>query len=230
MPWTAVNSEGYAAPAALAVDAVVLTVRDGEVVVLAIRREDGKLALPGGFVGMDERPADTARRKLEEKTGLADPYLEQLGAFAEPARDPRGWIPSIAYLALVPPDTEPTDAQARWIPARGRHKLAYDHRAILNSAIDRLEGKLWWSNIPVGILPGAFTMSDARRVYEAIAGIEYDPGTFARDLKSTGLVVATGEQRTDGRGRPGSLYRYAARAQTWGAGHRKRVPVSRRRR
>jgi hypothetical protein len=72
-------------------------------------------------------------------------------------------------------------------------------------------------------------MSDARRVYEAIAGIEYDPGTFARDLKATGLVVATGEQRSDRRGRPGSLYRYATRAQTWGAGHRKRVPVSRRR-
>src|SRR5690348_16955824 len=115
MPWTAVNSEGYAAPVALAVDAVVLTVRDGEVVVLAVRREDGKLALPGGFVGIDERPVDTARRKLEEKTGLADAYLEQLGAFAEPRRDPRGWIPSIAYLALVPPDTEPTDPNARWI-------------------------------------------------------------------------------------------------------------------
>ena len=96
MPWTAVNSEGYEAPAALAVDAVVLTVRDGELVALAVRRDDGTLALPGGFVGIGERPADTARRKLEEKTGLRYTYLEQLGAFAEPGRDPRGWIPSIA--------------------------------------------------------------------------------------------------------------------------------------
>jgi 8-oxo-dGTP diphosphatase len=223
MPWTAVNSEGYVAPAALAVDAVVVTVRDGEVVALVVRREGGVLSLPGGFVAPAERPDETAHRKLEEKTGLGDTYLEQLGVFADPGRDPRGWIPSIAYLALVPPATEPTDEDARWIRARGRHRLAYDHRAILGLALERLEGKLWWSNIAVGILPGAFTMTEARQVYEAIAATRYDPGTFARDLKATGLVTATGEQRTEGRGRPGALYRFASHAQTWGAGHRKRV-------
>src|SRR3954464_5393463 len=147
MPWTAVNSEGYAAPAAIAVDTVVLTVRDGDLVALAVERDDGASALPGGFVGAEERPEETARRKLREKTGLADTYLEQLGAFADPERDPRGWIPSIAYLALVPPDTEPADERARWIRARGRHRLAFDHRAILRGAIERVEGKLWWSNI-----------------------------------------------------------------------------------
>jgi 8-oxo-dGTP diphosphatase len=223
MPWTAVNSEGYVAPVALAVDTVVLTVRDGDLVALVVRRDDDTLALPGGFVGVDERPAVTARRKLREKTGLADTYVEQLGAFADPGRDPRGWIPSIAYLALVPPDTEPTDESARWIRAHGRRRLAYDHRTLLKSAIERLEGKLWWSNIAVGILPGSFTMSDARRVYEAIAGVEYDAGTFARDLKATGLVVATGDQRAGGPGRPGSLYRFRSTAQAWGAGHRKRM-------
>jgi 8-oxo-dGTP diphosphatase len=230
MPWTATNSEGYEAPAALAVDAVVLTVRDGDVAVLAVTREDGVLALPGGFVGAGERPIDTARRKLQEKTGLADTYLEQLGAFAEPGRDPRGWIPSIGYLALVPATTEAADENARWIRARGRHRLAYDHRSILNAAIDRLEGKLWWSNVTVGVLPGAFTMSEARRVYEAIAGVRYDPATFARDLKATGLVAATGERRADGPGRPAALYRFDSQVQAWGAGHRKRVRVQRRER
>jgi 8-oxo-dGTP diphosphatase len=223
MPWTATNSEGYVAPVALAVDTVVVTVREGEVVALVVRREGGTLALPGGFVGLDERPDDTARRKLREKTGLGDIYVEQLGAFADPGRDTRGWIPSIAYLALVPPDTEPTDESARWIQARRRRRLAYDHRKILKSAIERLEGKLWWSNIAVGILPGSFTMSEARHVYEAIAGVNYDAGTFARDLKATGLVVATGDQRAGGPGRPGSLYRFASSEQSWGAGHRKRI-------
>ena len=66
-------------------------------------------------------------------------------------------------------------------------------------------------------------MSEARRVYEAIAGVTYDPGTFARDLKATGLVVATGDQRAGGPGRPGSLYRFASREHAWGAGRRKRI-------
>src|SRR3954469_6261861 len=155
MPWIATNSEGYAAPAALATDVVVLTVRGEGLLALTVAREPGERALPGGFVGLGERPRDTALRKLHEKTGLAAPYLEQLGAFADPDRDPRGWIPSIAYLALVPPGTQPTAAAPRWIGPRSRRALAYDHRKILKTAIARVEGKLWWSNVAVGILPGA---------------------------------------------------------------------------
>jgi 8-oxo-dGTP diphosphatase len=222
MPWTATNSEGYEAPAALAVDAVVLTVRDGELVALVTATDD-KPALPGGFVGRDEAPLAAVRRKLREKTGLRQTYLEQLGTFADPDRDPRGWIPSIAYLALVPPGTQATEADARWIAARGRTRLEFDHRTILRTAVERVEGKLWWSNIAVGILPGAFSMSDARGVYEAISGTDYDPATFARDLKATGLVQPTGEQRSGGPGRPAALYRFTSHKQAWGAGHRKRV-------
>lgn len=223
MSWTAVNSEGYVAPVGLTVDPVVLTVRDGVLKVLAVKRDDGRRALPGGFVGPSESPADTARRKLAEKTGLKDLYLEQLAAFAEPGRDPRGWIPSIAYLALVPPDTEAPDAA--WITAHGRHRWAFDHRAIVATAVDRVEGKLWWSNITVGMLPGAFTLSEARTVYEAIAGTRYDPATFARDLKATGLIEPTAGISTDGPGRPAALYRFVTHAQSWGAGRRKRVPA-----
>jgi 8-oxo-dGTP diphosphatase len=223
MLWTAENSEGYPSPVALAADAVVLTVRDGELVVLAVRREDGTPALPGGFVGPTEDPAQTVRRKLEEKTGVDEPYLEQLATFALPDRDPRGWVPSIAYLALVPPDTEPTDPGAEWLPVARREPLAFDHDRILEAAIDRVEGKLWWSNVAVGILPGAFSMTDARIVYEAIANVVYDPASFARDLKATGLVEATGERRSEGPGRPAALYRFASCTPAWGAGRRKRV-------
>ena len=223
MAWHATNSEGYPAPAALATDVVVLTARDGELLALTVTRDDGVRALPGGFVGIGERPLDTALRKLHEKTGLQDPYVEQLGAFADPGRDERGWIASIAYLALVPPQTQVPDPSAHWIAARGDRALAFDHRAVLDAAIERLEGKLWWSNITVGILPGAFTLSDARRVYEAIAQARYDPATFGRDLKATGLIEATGELRATGPGRPAALYRFASERPTWGAGRRKRI-------
>jgi 8-oxo-dGTP diphosphatase len=221
--WTARNSAGYEAPAGLTVDVVVLTVRDGALRVLVVAREGGATALPGGFVGRTEDPEETARRKLAEKTGLTDVYLEQLATFAAPDRDPRGWIPTIAHLALVPPATEPPAPDARWVAAAGRPALAFDHDAIVDAALERVRGKLWWSNVAVGVLPGAFALSDARAVYEAIAGRAYDPATFARDLRATGLVEPTGEQRRDGRGRPAATYRFRSHELEWGAGRRKRV-------
>ena len=198
--------------------------REEGLLALTVTRDGGEeRALPGGFVGAGERPLDTALRKLHEKTGLDAPYVEQLGAFADPGRDPRGWIPSIAYLALVPPGTAVPDADARWIAARDPAPLAFDHEEVLAAAVDRLEGKLWWSNVTVGMLPGPFTLSDARRVYEAIAQARYDPATFGRDLKSTGLIVATGEQRAAGPGRPAAMFRFTSDRPTWGAGRRKRI-------
>ena len=221
--WTATNSEGYEAPAGLAVDPVVLTVRDGRVRVLAVERDDGTLAFPGGFVGPSESPEETARRKLEEKTGLTDIYLEQLGTFGEPDRDPRGWIPTVAYLALVPTVTEPSDPSARWVTPRARRRLAFDHARILDTALERVRGKLWWSNVAVGVLPGSFTLSEAREVYESFSGRTYDPATFARDLKATGLIEPTGERRAAGRRRPAAAYRFRTHDPEWGAGRRKRV-------
>lgn len=220
--WTATNSAGYEAPAGLTVDVVVLTVRDGALHVLVVERDEGP-ALPGGFVGPGELPEETARRKLAEKTGLTDLYLEQLATFAAPGRDPRGWIPSVAHLALVPPATDAPAADARWLPVDGRPRLAFDHDEIVEAALERVRGKLWWSNVAVGVLPGAFALSEARAVYEAIAGRRYDAATFARDLRATGLIEPTGEQRRDGRGRPAATYRFRSHELEWGAGRRKRV-------
>jgi 8-oxo-dGTP diphosphatase len=255
-PWTAVNSAGYAAPAALAVDVVVLTVRDRSLAALALERAEAAFALPGGFVGEAfallggfvgeafalpggfvgeafalpggfvgdaEEPAQTAARKLREKTGLDRVYLEQLATFARPGRDPRGWIPTVAHLALVPPETEPSDPAARWISALDPPPLAFDHDQILAAAVERVRGKLWWSNIAVGILPREFTLAQARAVYEAIAGTGYDPSTFARDLRATGLVRPTGAQRRETGGRPAALYVFTEQQPAWGAGRRKRV-------
>src|SRR5213592_3224241 len=140
MTWTATNSEGYPAPAALAVDIAVLTVREHELWALVVERPEGGAALPGGFVGPEESPAQTAERKLREKTGLRNLSLEQLVTFADPGRDPRGWIPTVAHLALVPPDTDALDPAARWLRVRRHPRLAFDHEKILRAALDRVAG------------------------------------------------------------------------------------------
>ncbi|WP_372007318.1 NUDIX domain-containing protein [Paenibacillus chitinolyticus] len=100
----------------VAADMVILTVADTTELnyrklpkknmrVLLIQRGEhpflGKWALPGGFVRPGETTEQTARRELREETSVDNVYLEQLYTFSEPDRDPRSWVMSCAYMALI---------------------------------------------------------------------------------------------------------------------------------
>src|SRR5438105_15010711 len=104
-PMEATNSSGFASPAGLTAVPAVLAPLEGRLHVLVVRRPEGPFAgawvLPGGFMSPEETPEETAQRKLTEKTGVGAVYLEQLQTYADPKRDPRGWIPTVAYLALI---------------------------------------------------------------------------------------------------------------------------------
>src|SRR5690349_22205885 len=134
------NSAGYEAPVGLAADPVVFSLVDGDLAVLLARRleepQRGSFALPGGFVGAEESPRETAERKLREKTGVGSVHLEQLRTYARPARDPRGWLPSIAYMALVRPEilpaSPPAHRDASWHPLAALPPLALDHASIVD--------------------------------------------------------------------------------------------------
>jgi 8-oxo-dGTP diphosphatase len=106
----------------------------------------GLWALPGGFVEPNEPLAAAARRELWEETGVEPVHLEQLYAFGDPGRDPRGWTVSVAYLACLTPAEAATlrlhagsDAdEARWFDLEHLPPLAFDHAAILACAARRL--------------------------------------------------------------------------------------------
>ncbi|NMO94274.1 NUDIX hydrolase [Paenibacillus lemnae] len=76
-----------------------------ELRILLIRRGGhpflGKWALPGGFVRPEETAEQAAARELYEETGVNDVYLEQLYTFTDVGRDPRTWVMSCSYIALI---------------------------------------------------------------------------------------------------------------------------------
>ena len=223
---TARNTADYEAPIGLSADPVVFTLVDGRLAVLLARRleepQRGVFALPGGFVGTDESPEETAERKLREKTGVGSVHLEQLRTYADPHRDPRGWLPSIAYLALVRPESlpeeRPADRDASWHPVADLPPLALDHARIVDDGLWRLHARVadksWFITKAAGLLPEPFTLGQAQRLYEALTGEPVDAANFRRDVKATGLLVPTGGLHSDGPGRPGKLYRRTAEAAT----------------
>src|SRR5580658_8572686 len=124
--------------AALTVDCVVFGFDESELKVLLIQRAlepfQGRWALPGGFVRVDETIDGAARRELAEETGLKNVFLEQLFTFGEPGRDPRERVVSVAHYALVKLSDHrakaATDAaNAAWFPISKVPTLAFDHAA-----------------------------------------------------------------------------------------------------
>jgi 8-oxo-dGTP diphosphatase len=206
-------------PVAVTVDVVILTILDGQLSVLLIRRGDhpyrGRWAIPGGFVEERENLDAAARRELKEETGIdAGVHIEQLAAYGDPDRDPRLRVVSVAYVAMLPDVAAPgagSDASdARFWPAADaldprRVPLAFDHHRILSDAVDRARAKLEYTSLATTFLDDPFTIADLRRVYETVWGVRLHAANFRRKVLSTpGFVVPTGEVR--GRGRA-ELYR-----------------------
>lgn len=204
----------------VAVDLVIFTVRDGALQVLLIERGKepflGGLALPGGYVRSAEGLDAAAARELFEETGV-DParlHLEQLRAYGEPDRDPRGRVFSVAYLALGPDLPAPvagTDAAtAFWMPVKKAQsaELAFDHAVILSDGLERARAKLEYSTVATAFCREPFTVADLRRVYEVVWDAKLEPSNFHRKVtRAEGFLVPTGRHRVADLGRPAALYR-----------------------
>ena len=211
------------------VDLVLLTVREGALCVLVIRRDDqvaGEWALPGGFVHIDESLDETVARLLRDKAHLPGAFVEQLYTFGKPNRDPRGRVISVAYYALVPVDrleggiveaddlaltkveASPSGALPTVILPDGRvERLAFDHGEILKMAIGRLRGKLDYSAVGLELLPELFTLRQLQEVHEAILGARLAKPAFRRKMLDRGFLKPTGLLEKGGAFRPAELYR-----------------------
>lgn len=199
------------------VDMVIFTIQSGVLKVLLVRRRVppyvGQLAIPGGFVHEDEDLDQAALRELQEETGVANVYLEQLYSFGDVGRDPRGRVITVAYFALISADRPlraGTDAaEAEWWAMDQLPTLAFDHPRILNYALERLRNKLEYTTVGFQLLPEKFTLTELQEVYEAILGKNLDKRNFRRKLSLLKILKPLPEYRKGGQ-RPAQLYRFVA--------------------
>jgi 8-oxo-dGTP diphosphatase len=199
------------------VDIVIFTIQDGILKVLLVKRRiapfAGQFALPGGFVHEDEDLDEAALRELQEETGVADVYLEQLYSFGDPDRDPRGRVITVAYFALISSDHNlragSDAAEADWYSIDRLPPVAFDHAKIIDYAIQRVRNKLEYTTVGFQLLPEKFTLTELQEVYEAILGKKLDKRNFRRKISILKILKPLHEYRRGGQ-RPAQLHRFVA--------------------
>ncbi len=128
---------------AITADCIVFAYDSNDTKLLLIERKNypckGSWAFPGGFMNIDETTEDTARRELEEETGLKVSQVYQVGAFSKVDRDPRERVVTIAYYAVIdhPAEVNAGDdaSHAQWFSISHLPDLAFDHADILEAAL-----------------------------------------------------------------------------------------------
>jgi 8-oxo-dGTP diphosphatase len=144
------SGSSYRERPSVTVDVVLIVLQEGQPKALLVKRKRppfaGCWAIPGGFVEPNEPLEAAARRELWEETGATPVHLQQLHAFGDPGRDPRGWTISVAFLAILSPEDvhhwhlqAGSDAgELGWFDLQDPPPLAFDHAQILACAAVRL--------------------------------------------------------------------------------------------
>ncbi len=203
--------------AVLATDVAALTIDGGSLKVLVTDADSvnfkGVATLPGGLVDAKETTLEAAKRILAECLISTNFYIEQLFTFDDPKRDPAGRVVSVAYLMLVPWNRAKDIAKgdARWETVNNLPKMAYDHNKVVATAIERLKGKLTYTNIILGLMPEEFTLTELQKSYEDILGKKIDKRNFRKKIMSLDLLVKLSKKRKDVSYRPAQLYGFKSK-------------------
>jgi len=198
------------------VDVVLLTPHDRRLSVLLRRVEGGKSkerwALPWEAMRSDETIEETAARIARDALGSAPNFVEQVAAYGDGRRHPSSSPLSVAFLALVAAGAPaPVGGAAAWFAIDDVPPLAPRQKSMLDGALHAVRARLEHSPIAFRLLPTTFTLSDLQEIYEILLGRRLHKASFRRALHAAWLVEPTDEWRSEGRGRPAQLFRYAPR-------------------
>ncbi len=167
-----------------------------------------------GYHVFEGEDLDTAaQRTLYNVTGLKDIYLEQFFTFGNTdrltAETDKNWINSldfeiaehvisVGYLALVDstkvkPDSE--HPEVFWMPVSNLPALGFDHKNILDKALERLRMKVRLEPIGFELLPDKFTLREMQEMYECILGITFDKRNFRKKVSQMKYVIQLDEKQ-----------------------------------
>lgn len=193
----------------LSVDCVIFGFHENQLKVLLLKHRYLDIwALPGGFIYKDEPTEAAAKRVLRERTGLNEIFLQQFYVFSEPDRSKKEfhlhdfekdginvnedhWLlqrfVTIGYYALVEfskvnllPET--SAEKSLWWDINDLPEFMFDHKKILDKALETLRMQLNYQPIGYNLLPEKFTMTELQKLYETILDKNLDKRNFQRKI------------------------------------------------
>jgi len=144
---------------------------------------------------------------------MDDVYLEQVQAFGAVDRHPSGRVITIAYYSLI--DIRHHKLQLshnglHWHAVRDVRKLAFDHKLILDTCLQRLRQQVLETPIIFNLLPEKFSLRQLQELYESILGVDLDRRNFRKKISIKDWLVDLNEMEKDVPHRPGKLYKLKA--------------------
>ena len=199
--------------ATVAVDVVTLSPRDDALAVLLVPAPRGareRWCLPWDGPRRGETVDAAGQRVATALLGTPPTLVEQVGALSE-GRHPAGAELSIGVVALSPLGAAAPVAgsAAAWFPVDALPPVAPRHRAVVELATAAVRQRMDQAPIAFGLLPAAFTLGELQDIYELLLGRRLHKASFRRALQASHLVQPTDVWRSEGRGRPAQLFRFA---------------------
>lgn len=203
----------------LSIDCVIFGFEGEDLKVLLIERnrdpQKGMMALPGGFIAMDEELDDASQRILEELTGVQKLYMDQVKTFGAVNRYPLRRVLTIVYYALIKiddyklaPSPDGEAKEAKWISVNDIPDLPFDHRQIFNEAFDKLKARVRVEPLGFNLLPKKFSITELQKLYEAILETEFDKRNFRKKLAKMNLLIDLNEKQKNVSHRAAKLYKF----------------------
>lgn len=206
-------------PASASLDLIVCCSDGRHLAALVVVPLRGAATLPWALLEDGAGHEAAAQRLAREHLGRAPAWLAPLGVAGEGRRHPSGAPLSLTWLALVPQGTPAPDGHA-WVPVHAMPALPARQQPMVAAAVAALRDRMDLVPIAFRLLPPEFTLTELQQSYELLLGRRLHKASFRRALQAAYLVEPTDAWRSEGRGRPAQLFRYAPRRRR---GHRRPV-------
>lgn len=200
----------------VAVDCIIFGFTSKKLKLLLFKRKVkpaiNQWSLIGAFVKNDQSILESAKQILLESTGLNNIFLEQHKTYGKVHRDTAGRVISITYFSLTSvsefQEQSVQKYDAQWFDIDTLPEFIFDHKEMVDDALEHLQAKAKIKPIGFNLLPELFTIPDLQILYESIYRRKLDSRNFRKKILSFNILEKTEQKDKLGSKKGAFLYRF----------------------